>query len=96
MNHKFEERKVYSITSIGYKSTHPSSTVRVMKRTPHFVTFLNCSLEMNGFINWVHELERVKIRHTTDGAEYALIFGGIVSDSVYASDVIAEKEVVSQ
>ena len=85
MTHTFEIGKVYAITSNGYKGgSHPASNVRCTHRTGKFATFRNLGAEKNGFLE---ETEKVKIRHTTSGNEMAYIFGGIISDTVYAEDM---------
>ena len=85
---KFEIGKVYSITQMGHKGTNYASTVRVIKKTDKFVTFLNCGCERNGFLD---ELEKVKIRYSDNGNEWAIIFGGLVSDSVFSTDLFDDR-----
>lgn len=80
---KFEEGNVYGVTSAMTGRASKTNLRKAVKVTKNFVTF-----------EWVNsqfpEPEKVKIRHTDNGDEYAIIFGGIISDSIYADNIIVE------
>jgi len=76
---KFKLNGVYAINKFGRVSKTDSKTV--VKVTPKYVTFVTTGTSFP-------EPERVKIRRDGEN-EYAIVFGGIISDTVYASDLIS-------
>ena len=79
--HKFETGKEYAITKFG-RISH-EDFIRVIKRTNSFVTFERV---FKGHTS-IDEPERNKIILTENGNEMLIIFGGLISDSVYAKDL---------
>ena len=81
---KFEVGKRYAIEKLGYKSS--TEAIEVSKRGKSFITFHRV---FNG-VRFAAETERAKIRGNLN--EYLIIFGGIVSDSVRATDCISAEQ----
>jgi len=80
--YKFEVGKEYMVTKNGYKYT--DDTKRVIMIGQVFIKFVSVQAEKNGF----YEVEKVKIRRSDSGSESAWVFGGLITDTVYAEDVV--------
>ena len=78
---QFETNRDYAITANGRKFTREG--IRVIKVTTSYLTFVRV---FSGEVRFYEE-ERVKVR-SSDSGQYARIFGGIISDAVYAADAI--------
>jgi len=79
----FEVGERYAVTKMGYKSKEEA--VEITRRSPKMITVERV---FRGEYGYIRETERYKIHGTGSGNEHLMIFGGLVSDTVYASDKI--------